>query len=832
MDSETTRRAVLATLLGGGTAAGLADPTGYLSRFAPFSSDFWDSTTDDRPDRVESGHGPATVRYDDWGVPHVEGDSEAAAAFAVGYAQGADRLFQMDLQRRVMRGELSAVFGERAFASDRFHVQMDFAGAAEATWTNLNGTETGALVEAFCDGVNQHLDDLPPEFHLLDYEPDPWTPTDCMLAEKQISWGLTGSFRTLRKESVAAAMGEELADELLPNRLDHDAAIVGHERGSDVRSRRMETGTASVLTTRPTYSNRPPTETDPELERWLAGFESPPGIGSNSWVVSGDHTDSGAPTMANDPHLSLMAPPVWYELGIYTPDCSVRGVTFPGVPFVVIGENDAGAWGFTNAGADVIDFYDYEFRTRGGTRQYRYGDEWRDVETETRTIAVADGDDRDVEVSKTVHGSLLGVEGDGDDLRSEVAVAWTGLSATRTTKAVRAMNRSSSTEAFETALRQFDLPTQNCVWAGRDGETLYRVTGKVPIRRTGGEPVAGTRVFDGSAKEGEWAGYVPFGPSDWDGTNTDGAEASDDAQNAGFIPFDEMPAVRNPAYLGTANQRVVDDADYPYYFAEAYSDPFRGIRLWERLDARIADGDPVTNEFMADLHDDSLDLRAELLVPKMLDARDTVDRLPPRVESALDTLADWDFRMTRDSRAALLFSRFLPEYRDIVFGERLEDAGLGVRRDVSEYFGPDWVLIHLDAESDWFPDGRDAAIVDAMDRAISEIDGAGWETYGDYNVTAITHPFDRAWLNYPEYPTDGSEATLNNYRRGSHGSSWRQICPADDSPSQAILPGGNDGTFTSVHYDDQLRRWADTEYKPMPLDPNGAVAVEFGGDDE
>ncbi|MEF8801722.1 MAG: penicillin acylase family protein [Halolamina sp.] len=813
MDRETSRRAVIGLLLGGGAAGTVADPSGYLSRFAPLSGGFWETADGELPDSVESQFGAATLRYDDEHVAHVEGETEAAAAFAAGYAQAADRLFQMDLQRRVMRGELSAVFGERALGSDRFHVRMDFLGAARATWAELRGTETGELVEAFAAGVNQHLDDLPPEFELVDYEPAPWQPVDTMLAEKQISWGLTGSFRTLRKETLAAAMGTDAADTLMPRLLDHDAVIFGRERRA---------GGSAAARSNPDPVDPDPRPTDPVLEQWLSGFASSPDVGSNSWVVSGEYTESGRPTMANDPHLSLMAPPVWYEQSIHAPGLDARGVTFPGVPFVVIGENAGGAWGFTNAGADVIDFYEYEFRGEGESRQYRYGDGWRDVERVPRTITVADGEDRDVVVERTTHGVLLGAESDGDELRTEVGVAWTGHTATRTTESVRAMNRSESTDAFEAALRTFDLPTQCCVYAGRDGETLFRVIGKVPIRRTDGEMVRGTRTFDGSAMDGEWNGFTPFGASDWD------AESGAGGEGRGFIPFEEMPAVRNPGYLGTANQRVVDPEAYPYYLSEGYATPFRGMRLWERLEDRAAGADPVTHEFMQELQDDVYSVRAERFVPLLLEASAVAEG---EVAAALERLADWDYRMTRDSEAALVFSRFLPHYRDVVFRPRLEAAGLDERRDPSAYFGNDWVLAGLDQDGAWFPDGRNAAVTRALSRALEELDSAGWETYGDYNVTAIDHPFDRGFLNYPRYPTDGSGATLNNFRKeSSAGSSWRQVCPQNDTESACILPGGNDGSAFSDDYADQLHRWAETAYKPMGLGPDGEVAVEFGGD--
>jgi penicillin amidase len=684
---------------------------------------------------------------------------------------------------------------------------MGFLDAAEASWAELADTETGEVVEAFAAGVNRHRDDLPVEFELLGYEPDPWRPVDTMLAEKQVSWGLTGSFRTLRKETLAAAMGEGVAGTLMPRLLDHDVPIL------------RDSGDTAATAPRPAPPDTDRQETAPSLERWLASFGTDPDVGSNSWVVGGEHTDTGRPTVANDPHLPLMAPPVWYEMSVHAPGLDARGVTFPGVPYVVIGENTDGAWGFTNAGADVIDFYEYEFRERSGSRQYRHGDEWRDVERVPRSIAVADGEDREVAVERTTHGVLLGAASDGDEFRSELGVAWTGHAATRTTEAVRAMNRSDGVDAFEDALRRFDLPTQCCVYAGRDGETLYRVTGKIPIRRTDGEPVAGTRVFDGSAKAGEWNGFVPFGAPDW------GAEAGD---GRGFIPFEEMPAVRNPDSLGTANQRIVDPDAYPHYLSEGYADPFRGIRLRDRLDGRVESGEPVTPAFMRELQADAYSVRAERFVPQFLEAYDAAEGYAAR---ALETLDDWDYRMTRDSEQALVFSRTLPEYRELVFRPRLEAAGLGERRDLSAYYGSDWVLANLDPDSAWFPDGRDAVVAKALTRAVDDIEEAGWETYGDYNVTAIDHPFDREFLNYPRYPTDGSAATLNNFRKASSaGSSWRQVCPQDDRASACILPGGNDGSPFGDAYADQLRRWADDEYKPMRLGPDGAAAVEFVGE--
>ncbi|QLH84236.1 penicillin acylase family protein [Halosimplex pelagicum] len=803
-----SRRAVIAALLGGGVgAATLTDARGYLNRFAPLSGDAWGAATADTRERVATPYGEATVRYDDAGVPTVAGDDELALYFAVGYVHAADRLFEMDLIRRRMRGTLSAAVGERTVDSDRFHAQMDFAAAAEASWRAVEDTPTGEAMRAYAAGVEAQRtsEPLPLEFRLLDYEPAAWTPVDSMLVEKQISWGLTGSFRSLRRSVAADALGEPAAATLYPDRMDHDVPVLRGETAPESASGSEPSSGAADARGEPDLAS---------LSAWLADFESGPGIGSNSWLVSGEHTASGEPLLANDPHLNLMAPPVWYQMGQRRPGMRVRGVTFPGVPFVVIGENDAGAWGFTNAGADVLDTYTYE--TRDG--EYRYGDEWREFDTEERTIEVAGGDDRTVTVRKSVHGPVLEREG------RQVGVAWTGLQASRTAVAVHELDRSGGREEALAALSKFDTPTQNAVYADRDGNTAYWVTGLIPVRESGdsggdgtsdggGEgPVRGDRVFDGSAREGEWPGYEPYGEPDFE---------------TGWIPFDEKPGVRDPDYLATANQRIADDPDR--YLGEGYAAPFRARRIYDLLDERAASDDPFDFAHMRRVQRDVVDERARLFVPAILDARDAMD---DAARAAADRLEGWDYRMNRDSRAALVFELFVGHYRERVFEPVLDAAGL----DESHYPN-DWVLLTLGPESRWFTDppaegvdsrSRRDLIAAAMADAAAEIDVEGYETYGDYNRTAIDHPFDLAFLNYPRLPTDGSPATVRNFRRESAvGSSFRLLSRFDGEPSLGMIPGGNDGEYFSDHYSDLLEAWADGEYRPLVATTDGDPDIRF-----
>ncbi|MEF8774572.1 MAG: penicillin acylase family protein [Halobacteriales archaeon] len=796
MDRNTTRRGVLTTLLGGGTGAIALSPAGdYLDSFAPLSGRAWRGTRSEVPDAVASPYGAATVTYDDYHVPHVEADSEEAAYYAVGFVQAADRLFEMDLVSRRMDGRLAAAVGDLGVESDRFHAKMDFRGGAEASAAALAGTRTETLIEAHAEGVNEFVRSGPEplEFGLLDYGVEEWTVLDTLLVGQQISWGLTGSFNTLRRGILRKRLDTDTYRRLYERRFDHGAPIIrdgtsGTVEGGDDDRR------GDALR-----------DVDPAFVDWLGTYEPPPLRGSNHWAVAGEHTDSGSPIFAYDPHLSLMAPPVWYEQRITVGDVDVRGATFPGIPFVIVGENDHGAWGFTNTGADVMDVYSYE--TDGD--RYRYRGEWRDFETRTRTIEVADGRNREVEVKKTVHGAYLDREV-GGETRS-VGVAWTGMSGTREPAALYEFSHATGMDEYRAALRKMDVPTQNALYVDDAGNVLYKVSGKIPVRRIDGEVVRGDRVFDGSAGEAEWEGFEPFGGSSWDG----------------FVPFDEKPGLVNPDYVGTANQRLLDDPAYP--IGQEYASGFRGKRIYERLDERVESGDQVDPQFMQSVQRDTLDIRARMLVPALLDAR---DRMPEDADPWLDRMADWDYRMDRDSRAALAFHWFYEYFREVTWGEAFAELDLD-----EDWWPQEWVLATLPPDDAFFDGDRAAAMAEAMERAVERIDEEGWSTYGDYHRTAIDHPFggQLPTLNYPRRPTDGTAFTVFNVREDANaGSSWRQISPMDGD-SRSVIPGGQDGSYFSPHYYDQLRMWADGEYKPMRLktpDDDEFPSIRFRGEGE
>jgi penicillin amidase len=793
MDRDLTRRGLVAALVAAGTgAATLSSANGLLEAAAPLSGNLW-ATAGEAPESVESEYGAATVTYDDYHVPHVEAESEQAAYFAVGYVQAADRFVEMDLLRRRAGGSLAELVGEPGVETDVFRTKMDFEGAAAAAVDRIADTDAEPVLQAYVDGVNAYLDAGPPGFvyGLLDVDPEPWRPRDTMLVVLEMGWILNGGFRSIRRQVLRESLDQSTYRTLFPDQLDHGTPIVRPGETGGTISGIDDEPAASAVRAEPAATE----PLDPAFADYISRFDGPDWAGSNGWTVSGEFTESGEPILCSDPHLSLQAPPVWYQQRVETPATTVRGVAVPGIPIAAIGENDHCAWGLTNVGVQAVDCYTYE--TDGD--RYRYRDEWREFETETRTVPVAGGADREVTVRKTVHGASLDREIAGET--HSVGVSWIGFGGVRDLLGIYEAAQADSTETFREGIGKLDVIVQNVHYADRDGDTLYQLSGRLPIRRVDGEAVPSDRVFDGSAGEGEWQGFEPYGQSSWEG----------------FVPFDRQPRVLNPDYLASANQRTADEPEYP--LSVAYAPGFRGVRIYEVLDEAVAEGAKIDADAMRDLQLDSHSVPARLLVPELLAAR---DRLPDAAEPWLDALAEWDYRMVRDSRAALVFARFADHYREVLWREDFEARGL------SEQFWPSpWIDATLPADSDVFETDRAAAFAAAMERAVADIDEAGWETYGDYNVTAFDHPLGGRLpgLNYERHPTDGGDSTVRRFNtREDHGASFRQIVDFGGD-SISIIPGGNDGSPLSDNYEDQLPLWADGEYRERTGPPDGEPDV-------
>ena len=571
--------------------------------------------------RVAGLSAPVTIETDANGVPTIRAGSAADALFGLGYVHARDRLWQIEYQRRIGAGRLAEILGPRLVETDRFLRTVGFRRAALAAWEGLSA-ETRASVEAYVRGLNAYLatsSARPVELRILRCRAEPFDPVDGIVWGKLMAWDLAGNARNeIRRSRLLRAVGRGRAAELLPPTPKTTTILEDAEwRGPLPLPAGREEGRGAGTT-----SAALPSSLLARLDRSfaLAGARDPDdsALGSNSWVLAGSRTLSGRPILANDPHLGLRAPSVWYLARLIAPGYSVAGATLPGLPGVVIGRNARIAWALTSLEPDVQDLFVEEVDPAAPSR-YRWRGEWREFETRQETIRVRGGEDVRFEVRSSVHGPIVSdvLEGAGT-LGRAVALRWAALDpADRTAEALERLNRAAGWSDFLESLSLFHAPPQNFLYADVDGHIGYTAAGSVPIRpRSDGLlPVSG-------AGDDDWAGYVPF---------------------------DELPRTFDPprGYLVTANNRVVSDG-YPHPLAGEWPEPYRARRITDRIVAK----EKLGVEDVRSIQLDRLSLQATELLPFLLD---TVPADAPSRE-ALATLAKWNREFAPDSAAAAIYA--------------------------------------------------------------------------------------------------------------------------------------------------------------------------------
>ncbi|WP_210649249.1 penicillin acylase family protein [Nocardioides sp. SYSU D00065] len=636
------------------------------------------------------------VLRDDHGIPQVYADTDADLMFAQGYVHAQERFFEMDVRRHITAGRLSEIFGEDTLETDRFIRTMGWRRVAEQELALLQPATRDALT-SYAEGVNAYIGERSPsqlaaEYSVLgltglDYTPEEWQPVDSLAWLKAMAWDLRGNMDA-EVDRVLLSLDhtpEEIAALWPAYPYDDHPPIVSGGGVVDGVFEQNATGNATRNPRRPAY---PPAVVD-ALERVQESLDAMPslvgkgrGIGSNSWVVDGEHSATGMPLLANDPHLGISQPGIWMQMGLHcreqSAECTLdtSGFTFSGVPGVIIGHNADIAWGFTNLGPDVSDLFLEQ--TDGDDRYVRDGRS-EPMEVRTETIRVRGGDDVELRVRETVHGPLIsdvssefatvGANAPTDEPGERgsgyaVALAWTALDPAPTADAILGLNRASDWDEFRAAAADFAVPAQNLVYADREGHIGYQAPGRIPIRRAGND---GTMPVEGWVSANDWTGD--------------------------YIPFDGLPSVLDPeeGFLATANQAVVGE-DYPYLLTRDWDYGFRSTRIREALQA---EGELSVQE-MLDVQLDSTNPMAETLVPYLLDIRD----LPsPYYRNAQNLLRGWDFTQPVDSAPAAYFNVVWRTLLELTFHDDLRrrtwpDGGdrwfLVVSRMLTEPAGPWW----------------------------------------------------------------------------------------------------------------------------------------------
>jgi len=736
--------------------------------------------------------GTVTVYRDPYGIPHVFAATEHDLFFAQGFVHAQDRMWQMDFMRRVARGELSEILGAKVGTLDVVEVDafiraIGLPSLARSSWANTTAADTSYVpLRSYAEGVNAFLRNvgtpgLALEFKLLNYGPRDWNPEDSLAIGLFMAWSLSGSFEDAELAALAQALGMPAVDELFP--------ILGpYQRPVDPRPGTR--GGDAGFTPGIREAARDLLRKEDALAA-LTGLRGP-WLGSNNWAVNGSRTDTNRPRLANDPHLSLQMPAIWYENQLVGAGFDVYGVSIPGIPAVILGQTRHHAWGFTNVGADVVDLYS---ETVSGD-DYFFEGAWRPLERRAEVIRVKGGNPVTVTVSSTVHGPIITTEGQA------FAMRWTARDAANLLAAVLGMNTAAMWTEFREALRDWGVPAQNVVYADEDRIIAMRSNGLYPIRAGGGDE--GRFPMDGASGTHEWVG---------------------------FVPFDEQPESVNPIedFVLSANQQPQDDA-YPYYVGSSWDPGYRARRINEMLENDTS----VTAADLQRMQLDTLDVMAREFVPFIEDAVMYCANPPctPTVmPDELAALLAWDFRMDADKAAPAIWWRFANHLREEIFGDEWEAAGVADLSlplpNMMEY------LLKEDNASAWFDDVRTPTIretwrdtvVRAFGFASSDLrselgpDVATWR-WGDVHARVFPHLTQLDALSRGPFPSGGDSLTVNVAPGdlASAGPSWRLLADLHDpTESKGVYPGGQSGNPLSRHYDDLLDLYLAGEYHGFAL---------------
>jgi penicillin G amidase len=745
---------------------------------------------------------PVEVLHDRWGVPHIYAASNADLFLAQGFVHAQDRLWQMELHRRTGYGRLAEIFGVRALESDRFLRVLGFGRVARQEAAALEGA-TREAVECYVRGVNAFLAQaggrLPVEFTLLRFRPEPWQPADVLVWGKVMALNLSGNWTAeVLGARIVAAVGPERAAALLPTYPADHPLTLPPGLGADAL--------AGVEAARPFTAQGDGTQ------------------GSNAWVVSGARSRSGKPLLANDPHLALQMPSLWYEMHLTGGDYAVAGASIPGTPGIVIGHNARIAWGVTNGMNDLQDLYVEHFDPADpASRRYEFRGAWEEATVVREEIVVREGRRTRTEmldVRLTRHGPVISPQTPQADATpaEQLALRWTALDPGHLSRAVLALNQATDWTSFRAALADWTVPTQNFVYADVGGHIGYALGGVMPLRAQG----AGLLPVPGWTGEWEWTGA---------------------------IPPDENPYTLDPdaGLIVTANNRIAGD-DYPYPLPAEWLPGYRAIRIRALLE-RTPRHDTTS---FARIHADRRSLPGQAFIALAATGQLPVDD-DPLAQAACATLAAWDGVLSADSVGGLIYVVLREHLLARVYQEIAPQLGLVTGLGVFATLPgrmfllralPE-VLRRLAAHDDaWLPAGDtwDAVLRDAWSATIAQLraaqgdDVARWR-YGRANLLTLRHPLgarrplDRLFNRGP-YATGGDSDTVCMGSRSLDPTgletfvapSYRQIWDlADWDRGRTIHPTGQSGHPASPHYDDFISTWHGGKYHPTPWTP---AAVE------
>ena len=528
------------------------------------------------------------------------------------------------------------------------------------------------------------------------------------------------------------------------------------------------------------------------INKDTAKVERPPmENGSNDWVVSGKKTKSGKPLLADDPHLGLSTPSVWYQMTLSTPDHKVSGVIFPGIPGIILGHNENIAWGVTNFGPDVQDLY-IERRQSDNPYKFEYDGEYYDAQVDKYSIKVKGQDDEQFEVVNTKHGPIIDflLKPLGNE-NTSFSMQWTALESTQELEAILNIDKAKNWEEFEKALENFKAPAQNFVFADNQGNIAYKSNGNVPIRKKGN----GNLPVPGYSSEYGWTGY---------------------------ISYDKLPKIVNPeqGFIATANTETVKT---DYHTSNVWAQPYRKARI----DEVLSEKNDLTADDMKKLQMDTKNLYAKEFLTNLLK---NVNKDKVSKNEVYDKLSSWDNIDNKDEAAPLIFDAWMKKIQAYILKDKMSEEAYKFMPHKESYV--DKILrdslngkkINLIEEKG----GLNTVLTESLNETISELEGKygkdvnKWK-WGNGHTLSFRHPLSKSsallayFLNPKEYPISGSKVTVQAAKQNeeglvNHGASWRFVYDFDTKTGYHVVGPGQSGHVLSDNYDDQITKWVNGEY--------------------
>ncbi|WP_259066412.1 penicillin acylase family protein [Mucilaginibacter sp. X4EP1] len=738
------------------------------------------------------------IRYDDNRIPHIFAKNDHDLYYAQGFVTARDRFWEMDIQTREASGRLSEIIGPKTLDLDRYHRRMGMVYGAENTLKGIMANPvTRVMVNAYTDGVNSYIHQLAPkdyplEFKLLDYEPEEWKPINCAFLLKLMSETLAGGSDQFGMTNNLKRFGAKDVNDLFPDYPFNEDPII-------------PTGTKWDF--KPLPIPKPSADFMAQMTEGIKTKEITPGVGSNNWAISGDKSATGYPILANDPHLNLTFPSIWYQVQLSSPTVNVNGVSLPGAPCIIIGYNQSISWGVTNVDADVLDWYQVKFKDNT-KNEYWYNNQWNKVKKRIEVINVLNQKPIIDTVLYTHQGPVVYETADkkpakgGENIPVGNALRWIAHDESNEFMCFHLLNRGKNYADYRKALTYFTAPAQNFIFASNDKDIAITPNGKFPLKFKD----QGKFILDGSDPANDWQGW---------------------------IPADQNPTVKNPprGFVSSANQSSTDPS-YPYYINWRFEQYYRGKRINDKLSAMHR----ANVDSMRIMQMDNYSILAQDVLPTMLKYLDTTKMSAQQI-SAFHIIKLWDKHYAVNSIGASIFDNWWNHFYGMVWDDKFTVKGTYLK--YPSYDRTEKLLL-TEPNSKWFDIAATSTketcadiVAHSFYNAVDELvhkhgqPGPKWQ-WGFIKETYINHLANLPGFGTGIFAAGGRGGVINALRNGN-GPSWRMVVQMGPNvKGYGVFPGGESGNPGSFYYDDMYTTWKNGQLNELlflrsPTEPSVRV---------